>query len=307
MERKIVAVPNAMAPERASTENQAIVTIVPRDGVDPRQALMPGTRPNEKTPTALHVVDPADSDATFEAPQPQAATRTTPVGSSALLAQLNAGESVEPVTTRSAPAMPPPTANAAAPRIETADTAAATNTRSTQLDSAPSMSSVTPAMPDPSALRPIVASDIPALRGMRGTIHPATAQVAVHVAKAANEGVERITIKLSPPELGRIDVKLDVGVDGRIQAVFAAERAATVDILQRDVRELERALQSAGLNTDAGSLSFSLRDHGQRGGFGSLFGSGREAAMPELDTDTTVESSPVPRHDAGSGRLDIRI
>jgi flagellar hook-length control protein FliK len=58
------------------------------------------------------------------------------------------------------------------------------------------------------------ASETVATRTARMTMHPAIAQVAVSVTKAVQEGVDRITIKLQPPELGRIDVRLEVGVDG---------------------------------------------------------------------------------------------
>jgi hypothetical protein len=45
------------------------------------------------------------------------------------------------------------------------------------------------------------------------------------------------------------------------------DRPATLDLLQRDAKALERALQDAGLQTGSGSLSFNLRDSsGQNGG-----------------------------------------
>jgi len=147
-----------------------------------------------------------------------------------------------------------------------------------------------------------------AARGARVPAHPAVAQVAVSVAKAAQDGVERITIKLQPPELGRIDVKIEVGVDGRIQAVFAAERAATVDILQREVRELERALQGAGLDA-GGGLSFGLKQNGGNGGHGAYAGlergqggSGRGA--PE---DDSRQQQQPRRMATADGRVDIHV
>ncbi len=47
---------------------------------------------------------------------------------------------------------------------------------------------------------PIVATDQAVARAQRITVHPAIAQVAVSVTKAVQEGVDRITIKLQPPE-----------------------------------------------------------------------------------------------------------
>jgi flagellar hook-length control protein FliK len=129
----------------------------------------------------------------------------------------------------------------------------------------------------------------------------------VSVTKAVQEGVDRITIKLQPPELGRIDVRLEIGVDGRIQAVFAAERPATVEILQRDVRELERALQNAGLSTESGGLSFGLKQNGgQNAGAFAAFRQDHRAA-----TGAPADDDPQPTWRSGraaaDGRLDIHV
>lgn len=162
--------------------------------------------------------------------------------------------------------------------------------------------------PETSAARIENTSETVAARTARMPMHPAVAQVAVSVTKAVQEGVDRITIKLQPPELGRIDVRLEVGVDGRIQAVFAAERPATVEILQRDVRELERALQSAGLSTDAGSLSFGLKQNGGQNGnafaaFERSLGTGSAGAEEEETALATTRS----KRAAADGRLDIHV
>ena len=84
-------------------------------------------------------------------------------------------------------------------------------------------------------------------------------QVAVQIHKAANAGQDRVNIRLYPAELGRVDVKLEWADDGALRAVISAERSETLDLLQRDSRALDRALQDAGLKTDSGSLSFDLR------------------------------------------------
>lgn len=84
-------------------------------------------------------------------------------------------------------------------------------------------------------------------------------QVAIHIARAVQDGNNRISVHLNPPELGRVDVKLDVMADGRVTAIVTADRQETLDLLQRDSRNLEKALQDSGLETDAGSLSFTLR------------------------------------------------
>jgi flagellar hook-length control protein FliK len=88
--------------------------------------------------------------------------------------------------------------------------------------------------------------------------------LAVEIATRSLEGKRRFEIRLDPPELGRIDVRLDVGRDGQVTSRLVVERAETLDLLRRDAGSLERALQSTGLRTDDGGMQFSLRD--QSGG-----------------------------------------
>ena len=84
-------------------------------------------------------------------------------------------------------------------------------------------------------------------------------QVAVQIQKAVAQGQDRINIQLKPAELGRVEIRLDVAQDGRVSAVIAAERPETLDLLQRDARALQNALQDAGLQTNSDSLSFALK------------------------------------------------
>jgi flagellar hook-length control protein FliK len=87
--------------------------------------------------------------------------------------------------------------------------------------------------------------------------------LAVEIATRAKNGERRFDIRLDPPELGRIDVRLEIDHKGNTSTKLIVERAETLDMLQRDARNLEKALQSAGLKTDAGGLEFTLRQDTQ--------------------------------------------
>ena len=65
---------------------------------------------------------------------------------------------------------------------------------------------------------------------------------------------------MDPPELGRVNIKLDMSVEGRVQAHLTVERPETLDLMMRDARSLEKALADTGLNLNKDSLSFSLKD-----------------------------------------------
>lgn len=96
-----------------------------------------------------------------------------------------------------------------------------------------------------------------------GAHMPVADQISVQMNKAISEGRDRFTVKLSPAELGRIEIKIDMASDGRVTASFHVDQPATFDLLQRDQRGLERMLSDAGLKTDGSSINFNLRGDGQ--------------------------------------------
>lgn len=87
---------------------------------------------------------------------------------------------------------------------------------------------------------------------------PAHEQVAVHIQRAIREGTGRLSIQLSPSELGQIHVKLEIDEEKHVTAAVTVEKPSTLELLQRDVKALERALHNAGLQMDGSDLSFSL-------------------------------------------------
>jgi flagellar hook-length control protein FliK len=86
--------------------------------------------------------------------------------------------------------------------------------------------------------------------------------VPIEIAARFQAGTNRFEIRLDPPELGRIDVRLNVDRQGNVTSHLVVERSDTLDLLRRDAPQLERALQDAGLKTGSDGLQFSLRDQG---------------------------------------------
>lgn len=130
-----------------------------------------------------------------------------------------------------------------------------------------------------------------------GQAHPATQMVAVNMMKAAKNGDDNImTLQLDPPELGNVNIRLQFGKDKTVKAIISSEKPETHLMLQRDAYALERALQSAGLETSADSLSFQLQDfahdnNGERGGeqdFGSKSPSKQDADDVEIIQSTVT-------------------
>lgn len=97
---------------------------------------------------------------------------------------------------------------------------------------------------------------------------PLAETVGAHIVRLHGQGKTEFTLRMDPPELGRIDVKLEMGTDKTVRAIVAAELPQTLDLLQRDSRTLERVLADAGLKADTGSLSFASRDSNPFASFG---------------------------------------
>lgn len=145
-----------------------------------------------------------------------------------------------------------------------------------------------------------------------GQAHPATHLVAASLQKAGLGGENtQISLQLDPPDLGRVDVRLQFGKEKTVKTVIRVENQDTFHMLQRDVQTLERALQDAGLDTDGG-IGFELAEDGnfmdhnnQRGGGHEQGGTG--AGEDELEE--IIESTMTWHVDPESGhmRYDILV
>lgn len=141
-----------------------------------------------------------------------------------------------------------------------------------------------------------------------GSPTPAGEQVAVRIASAVRQGVDRISVQLEPQDLGRVDIKLDVSKDGRVHATISADRHDTLDLLQRDSRTLERTLQQAGLKADSDSLNFNLRGDGQdRQQAGTNGGSGGPVVPTAFADDEPIADAALYRSVNSTSALDIRV
>ena len=138
-------------------------------------------------------------------------------------------------------------------------------------------------------------------------------QVAFQIQRSVANGTNKITMQMDPAELGRVSVALEFSEDGTVRAVVAADRPETMELLQRDSKALERALNNAGLRTDSDSLSFDMRGQGRDGESGEAGGRGDDAGGTDGDTtsDDDALTDPVTVNInmdlTQNGRVDVRI
>jgi len=133
--------------------------------------------------------------------------------------------------------------------------------------------------------------------------------LAVEIAAKSQAGSKQFDIRLDPPELGRVEVRLSIDATGKASAHLTADQPQTLDLLQRDASGLTRALRDAGLNVNPDGLNFSLRQQAGDTNQGRS-GGGRSAARGQMlsaskSIDAT-QASAVLRAPA-DGRLDIKV
>jgi len=85
-----------------------------------------------------------------------------------------------------------------------------------------------------------------------------TVQVYTRMIERFDGRAQRFEVRLDPAELGRVDVRIEVGADKKVHAVLAAHDSAALTDLMRGQRALERALTDAGFDLADGGVKFQL-------------------------------------------------
>ncbi|HET7083753.1 MAG TPA: flagellar hook-length control protein FliK [Rhizomicrobium sp.] len=131
--------------------------------------------------------------------------------------------------------------------------------------------------------------------------------LAVEIAAKSQSGAKQFDIRLDPPELGRVDVRLSIDANGKASAHLSADQPQTLSLLQKDAPILTRALRDAGLDVSQDGLNFSLRQQGDNGGNAGN-GSRRPRGI-SLSAAVSIDASALTAayRGPGNGRLDIRV
>ncbi|MBL1241921.1 MAG: flagellar hook-length control protein FliK [OCS116 cluster bacterium] len=90
--------------------------------------------------------------------------------------------------------------------------------------------------------------------------------MAFQMSKQFNKGNSEFQIRLDPAELGRINIKLTLKQGGGVKAHMVTERNDVFELLQRDSRALEQALNDAGFDGKDVEVEVSLDQNAQNGG-----------------------------------------
>lgn len=104
-----------------------------------------------------------------------------------------------------------------------------------------------------------------AVRGAPQTV----ANLAAQIVKKLESKTTRFDVQLDPAGLGKVDVRVEIGAQGRITAALACHTAQGAEALRARSGELQQALEQAGFDV-SGGLSFEMA-----GGQGGQTGAGQ--------------------------------
>lgn len=278
--RAVPAQPNAQ-PDVAPAATAALAADAPADGetVEPPPSAAPTALPAvAAAPKAVPHLPAEDDEArapdapatplTAHPHAPEAAPAAT-VAVMALAAEPpqplrdhgDAGRAGAPL-----PAVAAPTAAEPA-RADSGGAAAVVTADAAGVSAQPA--AATPVVPSPPAPPSAAVSEArPAAPVLPTRPDRLVADVAVEVARQVSAGRSEFSIRLDPPELGRIDVSLEFS-GGDVRAVVSTDNPATHDLLRRDADAFVRLLADSGFRADGGALRFDLRDGSQQRGLAS--------------------------------------
>ncbi len=219
------------SPEVAGRQSHA------RHGMDERDSAGPAARSKGKSAASQAVPASAQTQNTGVKPQPQSAPAT---GSASPLPDVTVNTG-EPAPAQTAPSAALAAGSARLP-VVTADPVMTTGTDTTAA-AAKAGQTTTADAANPNSPRFTPGS---------------AAHLAAQISQRFNNGSRVFGIRLDPAELGRVDIRMELTHNNRVHATLTVERGDTLAELQRSTRDLERALNEAGLELAEDGLSFEL-------------------------------------------------
>jgi hypothetical protein len=152
------------------------------------------------------------------------------------------------------------------------------------------------------------------LAATRAAAAPVASQVAREIVRRAHGDNTRFELRLDPAELGKIQVRLDVSRDHKVTAVITADNPQALSELSRGARDLQQALQSAGLDLADDGLSFDLSnshngfsqpDQSNTGGTANASARGQTAQNQTTADTSTSRARPLSIESWRGSRIDV--
>jgi flagellar hook-length control protein FliK len=144
--------------------------------------------------------------------------------------------------------------------------------------------------------------------GPQQSTTPDVNALAVQIAAKSQSGARQFDIRLDPPELGRVDVRLSIDATGKAEAHLTADHPETLSLLQKDSSTLTQALRDSGLDVSQRGLNFSLRgQNSQSGNDNGGQGRGPRSSLAATRQIDAVQTASSISYTGGASRLDIHV
>jgi flagellar hook-length control protein FliK len=201
------------------------------------------------------------------------------------------------------------TSNTAAPQIDVPNVASAP--KATPQPAAQAIFAINSiAAPQAAQSSPVASATANAHVQVSAQPAPNLPALAVEIVGRSKSGTKQFDIRLDPPELGRVEVRLSIDATGKASAHLSADQPQTLSLLQKDAPVLTRALREAGLDVSQDGLNFSLRQQNENSS-GNTGNNGRRGSARSFPLSASVSieagAGSAAYRAAADGRLDIRV
>lgn len=153
--------------------------------------------------------------------------------------------------------------------------------------------------------------------GFAAPAHPAAAQTAQALRQAVSAGQQRVHLRLDPPELGRLDIRLTM-VDGDVRATIMVEKPEAMDALRQELRQLDRVLSELSGRGETKDGLANLLGEERKNGNANAQGDGQTGDAEDPLLQDAPQNEPQDGHQDGlmvarlraqdqSGPLDLQI
>jgi hypothetical protein len=119
----------------------------------------------------------------------------------------------------------------------------------------------TQVQPEISAIKPASPQDSLIAHRLSDHVAQNIAAMSALIQKRANGQSTRFDMELRPSDMGRVDVRLDIGQDGKIAAHMSFDSPISESEFRGRQDDLRRQLEQAGFKLDDTALSFSSREN----------------------------------------------
>lgn len=212
------------------------------------QPLLVANVPAVSVPASALPPETTSHDAARDEPKPAAAAPiTTPLKAQ----RAAAAQPSEPSGAAETATVQPATQKPVTPPPVTADSSNSPTSAPAVVSPQAIAAASTPSLPTVATPPAAQAASTPQHTAPAAQIAPALVSLG-----RSSDGTQHLTVRLDPPDLGRVQIRIDRSPDAQAHVAITVERPETLTLLLRDQPQLQHALDQAGVPATGRSVTF---------------------------------------------------